>query len=151
MPPRPRSSKKITDADVSAAARLGVAIGAALSGVAISWLLIANRVPSLEGLALPRNLTAGAVLIALMLVPVCRFRRHPSHLFGCGITAWSILTLIYAILQIPFPRLGIRMGTFHFFMLGAVFLALTSALLWVGQLVLILWHGPAVPARRRAH
>jgi hypothetical protein len=151
MPPQPRSSKKATDVDVTAAARLGVAMGGALSGVAIAWLLIANRVPALDGLALLRNLTAGALLIALMLVPVCRFRRHPSHLFGCGITAWSVLTLIYAILQIPFPRLGIRMGTFHFFMMGAVFLALTSALLWVGQLVLTLCHGPAVPARKRAH
>jgi hypothetical protein len=58
--------------------------------------------------------------------------------------------LVYAILQIPFPRLAARMGTFHFFILGAVLLGMVSALLWVGQLVLTLWHGPPVPARRRA-
>jgi len=61
------------------------------------------------------------------------------------------LTLIYAILQIPFPRLGMRMGTFHFFMLGTVLLGLASALIWVTRLVLTLWQGSAVPARKRAH
>ena len=43
------------------------------------------------------------------------------------------------------------MGTFHFFMLGAVLLGLASALLWVVQSVLILRQGPVVPARKRAH
>jgi hypothetical protein len=122
-----------------------------LGGVAIVWLVIANRFPALDRLAMLRNLAAGTLLIVFMLVPVCRFRRYPSHVLTCGLTAWSILTLVYAILQIPFPRLGIRMGTFHFFMLGAVLLGLASALLWVTQLVFNLWHGPAVPARRRAH
>jgi hypothetical protein len=56
--------------------------------------------------------------------------------------------LVYAILQIPFPRLAARMGTFHFFMLGALILGLASALLWVAQLVLGLCYGPAVPVRR---
>lgn len=152
MPPRPPSSRqKTAHVDVTAAARVGMGIGVALSGVVIAWLLVANRVPASDRLALLRNLTAGALLIVLMLVPICRFRRHPSQLFGCGITAWSILTLVYAILQIPFPRLGLRLGTFHFFMLGAVLLALTSAFIWVVQLVLLLCHGPAVPARKRAH
>jgi hypothetical protein len=150
MPPR---LKKSAHADRSAhtTLRLGLVIGAGLSGVAIAWLLIANRLPSLDSLAMLRNMAAGALVIALMLVPACRFRRHPSHLFACGLTAWSILTLVYATLQIPFPRLGIRMGTFHFFMLGAVLLGLASALLWVLQLLLILRQGPVIPARRRAH
>ena len=119
--------------------------------MAIAWLLIANRLPSLDHLAMVRNIAAGTLAVVLMLVPVCRFRKHPSHVFASGLIAWSIVTLVYAILQIPFPRLGIRMGTFHFFMLGAVLLGLASALLWVTQLVFNLWHGPAVPARRRAH
>lgn len=150
MPPR---TEKSAHADRSAHTtfRLGLVIGAGLSGVAIAWLLIANRLPSLDPLAMLRNLAAGALVLAFMLVPACRFRKHPSHVFACGITAWSILTLVYAILQIPFPRLGIRMGTFHFFMLGAVLLGLGSALLWVIQLVLLLRQGPVVPARKRAH
>jgi Na+/melibiose symporter-like transporter len=126
-------------------------IGAGLSGVAIAWVLIANRLPALDPLAMLRNLAAAGLIIAFMLVPACRFRRHPPHVFACGITAWSILTLVYAILQIPFPRLGTRMGTFHFFMLGAVLLGLAAALLWVIQLVLVLRQGPVVPARKRAH
>ena len=122
-----------------------------MSGVAVAWLLVANRIPALDSLAMPRNLAAVALATIFMLVPVYRFRRSPAHVFICGLTAWSILTLIYAILQIPFPRLATRMGTFHFFMLGAVLLGLASALLWVARLVLALWHEPAVPARRRAH
>ena len=149
MPPRPKTAHLHQPS--RAAVRLGLVVGAALAGVAIAWLLIANRFPALDRLAMLRNLVAGTLLIMFMLVPVYRFRRYPSHVFTCGLTAWSILTLVYAILQIPFPRLGIRMGTFHFFMLGAVLLGLASALLWVLQLVLTLRHGPAVPARRRAH
>jgi hypothetical protein len=149
MPPTPKVAQ--VHRSSQAALRLGLVIGAALSGVAIAWLLIANRLPALDRLAMPRNLAAGALVIAFMLVPVYRFRKHPSHVFSCGLTAWSIVTLIYAILQIPFPRLGMRMGTFHFFMLGAVLLGLASALLWVTHLLLGLWQGPAVPARKRAH
>ena len=114
----------------------------------IAWLLIANRVPALDRLAMLRNLAAGALVIGIMLVPVWRFRGCPAHVLTCGLTSWSILTLVYAILQIPFPHLAARMGTFHFFMLGALILGLASALLWVTQLVLSLWHAPAVPARR---
>jgi len=150
MPPRPRKTAH-SDGLVDATLRLGLVIGAALSGVAIAWLLIANRLPALDRLAMLRNIAAGASIIILMLVPTYRFRKNPSHVFVCGLTAWSILTLVYAILQIPFPRLGIRMGTFHFFMLGAVLLGLASALLWVIQLVLSLRQGPPIPARKRAH
>ena len=149
MPPPPKIAQ--VHRSSQAPLRLGLVIGAALSGVAIAWLLIANRLPALDRLAMPRNLAAGALLIAFMLVPVYRFRKYPSHAFTCGLTAWSILTVIYAILQIPFPRLGMRMGTFHFFMLGAVLLGLASALIWVTRLLLTLWQGPAVPARKRAH
>jgi hypothetical protein len=146
MPPR---SKKAAHDDLSAQAlKLGLVIGAGLSGVAIAWLLIANRLPALDPLAMIRNVAAGALVIMLMLVPACRFRRHPSHLFACSITAWSILTLVYAVLQIPFPRLAARMGTFHFFMLGAVLLGLASALLWVIQMILVLRHAPPLPARK---
>jgi hypothetical protein len=124
-------------------------LGAAVSGVVIAWLLIANRVPGLERIALFRNLAAGMLVILLMLVAVYRFRRRPSHLFGCTFTSWVILTAVYAILQIPFPRLGMRMGTFHFFMLGAVVLGLASSLVWVIHLVWILRSQPAIMARKR--
>jgi len=118
--------------------------------VAIAWLLIANRVPALDRFALLRNMAAGAIVIVLLiLVPVYRFRRHPSHLFACTFTSWVILTAIYALLQIPFPRLGMRLGTFHFFVLGAVVLGLAASLVWVIHLVWILRSEPAVVARRR--
>ena len=148
MPPRPKSAHLHRLSRT--ALKLGVVVGAGLSGVAIAWLLIANRLPGFDRLAMLRNAAAGALVIAFMLVPICRFRRYPSHVFACGLTSWSILTLVYAILQIPFPRLAARMGTFHFFILGAVLVGMASALLWVGQLVLTLCYGPPVPARRRA-
>lgn len=149
MPPRPKSAQVHRSAE--AAIRLGLIIGIALSGVAIAWLLVANRLPALDPLALPRNLAAVAIAVILLFIPIYRFRRHPSHVLTCGLTAWAILTLMYAILQIPFPRLATRLGTFHFFMLGAILLALASAVLWVSTLVLMFWHGPAIPRRRRAH
>jgi hypothetical protein len=148
MPPRPTAPRHRSS---PRAMKLGLFLGGGLSGVAIAWLLIANRLPALDRLAMLRNLAAVALAMIFMLVPFYRFRRNPYHLFTCGLTAWSVLTLVYAILQIPFPRLAARMGTFHFFMLGAVLLGLASALLWVTQLVFTMWHGPAVPARRRAH
>ena len=146
MPPQPQPAhlRRLVRAELW----LGMVVGAGLSGVAIAWLLIANRLPSLDHLAMLRNIGAGALGVALMLGPVCRYRRHPSHVFVCGLTAWSVLTLVYSILQIPFPRLATRMGTFHFFILGALILGLASALLWVTQLVLSLWQEPAVPVRR---
>ncbi len=146
MPPPPGSAKSSSTRETLKA---GLMLGAALSGVVIAWLLIANRVPGLERIALFRNLAAGMLVILLMLVPVYRFRRHPSHLFGCTFTSWVILTAVYAILQIPFPRLGMRMGTFHFFMLGAVVLGLASSLVWVIHLVWILRSEPAIMARKR--
>lgn len=149
MPPSPNNARAHSSAQTIIT--LGLIVGASLSGVAIAWLLVANRLPALDRLAMLRNLAAVGLAMVFMLVPFYRFRRHPYHLFTCGLTAWSILTLAYAILQIPFPRLATRLGTFHFFVLGAILLGLASALLWVLHMVFALWHGPAVPVRRRAH
>ncbi len=149
MPPQPKSAKLHRRSE--AVIKLGLIIGMGLSGVAVAWLLIANRFPMLDRLAMLRNLVAMALATFLMLIPIYRFRRRPSDVLACGLTAWSILTLMYAILQIPFPRLTTRLGTFHFFILGTILLALASALLWVAALVLTLWHGPPLGARRRAH
>ena len=148
MPPLPDIAEARSTRETLKA---GLILGAALSGVAVTWLLIANRVPALERVALLRNLAAGAVVVVLLiLVPIYRFRRHPSHLFGCTFTSWAILTAVYAILQIPFPRLGMRMGTFHFFMLGAVVLGLAASVVWVIHLVLLLRSEPAIVARKRS-
>jgi hypothetical protein len=42
-----------------------------------------------------------------------------------------------------------RMGTFHFFMLGAVVLGLASSLVWVIHLVWILRSEPVIVVRKR--
>ena len=147
MPPPPDVAQSRSTRETLKA---GLMLGAALSGVVIAWLLIANRVPALERVAMLRNMAAGAVVfVLLILVPVYRFRRHPSHLFACTFTSWAILTAVYAILQVPFPRLGMRMGTFHFFMLGAFVLGLASSLVWVIHLVWILRSEPVIVVRKR--
>ena len=148
MPPQPKG-RRAHPAGI--ALRAGLMVGAGLSGLAIAWLLIANRVPSLDPIAQLRNLTAAALAVMLILVPIFRFRRHPSHLFVCLVTGWFFLTAVYAILQIPFPRLGTRLGTFHFFVLGAVMLGLASAVVWVIHMILTLRSETMVAARKRVH
>src|SRR5260370_41454476 len=113
MPAQPEEIAHVDRAS-RAALRLGLVIGAALSGVAIAWVLIANRFPALDRLAMLRNLAAGALVLVFMLVPVCRFRSHASHVLACGLTAWSVLTLVYAFFQVALPRLGHRMGASTF-------------------------------------
>jgi uncharacterized membrane protein len=140
-----------TNRPSEAAIRFGLIIGTALSAVAIAWLLLANRFPEFDRLATVRNLAAMVLSAILLLIPVYRYWKRPPHVLSCGLTAWAVLTVMYAVLQIPFPRLSTRLGTFHFFMLGAVILGLVSALLWVLSLLLTLRHGPPLPARKRAH
>ncbi len=145
MPPRPELSHACSTRE---AFKSGLIVGTALSIVTATWILVANRVPALEDFALWRNLTAGAITCLVLLVPVIRFRKYPLQLFGCTITSWALLTFLYAILQIPFPRLGARMGTFHFFIMGAVVLGFAAAAAWVIRLIVVL-RTPAVAVRKR--
>jgi len=154
MPPQhsiAHARHSLDDRSWETAIRLGLILGTAMSGVAVGWLLLANRFPEFDRLALVRNLAAIVLSAVLMTIPVYRFWKHPPHVFTCGLTAWAILTIMYAVLQIPFPRLSTRLGTFHFFILGAVLLGLVSALLWVVPLLFTLRHGSPIPARKRAH
>ena len=89
----------------------------------------------------------------LILIPVCRFLTSPVQIFLSGVTAWIILTLAYSALDIYFPELGTRLGTFHMFMLGAVVFGLVATLTWVMNLVVGAWHlreEHALAARKRA-
>ena len=116
--------------------RTGISVGAALCVLALTWLFVANRVPSLEGFALGRNLAAAVAAGVLLLVPVCRFLKSPGHLFLSGLVAWTMLTLGYGAMENQFPALGERLGTFHLFVLGAVGYGLLGTLVWVARLVL---------------
>ena len=129
--------------------RLGLFVGAALASVALAWLVVANRVPSLERFPIARN-SAGAILFgALILIPICWFAKSPASIFLSGALASLIVALAYRIAAEVFPRLGERIGAFHVFVLGAVIFGLFATLDRVVQLLWAVRPGPAATARRR--
>jgi hypothetical protein len=127
---------------------LGTVLGSCLAGVAVAWLLVANRVPSLEPFTFERNLITGVLTVLLMFLPVCLFLRSPARIFLAGIITCAIPALTYRVMEIPFPRLATRLGAFHLFMLGAVVFGLLAALDWVALMIFAVWRNPAVVSRR---
>jgi hypothetical protein len=127
---------------------LGTLIGACLAGIALAWLLVANRVPSLSQFALERNAIAGVAMCVLILLPFFLFLGSPARIFLSGVIAWTILALAYDVMEILFARLGTRLGAFHLFILGAVVFGLLAALDWVALLLVAARRSPAVATRR---
>jgi hypothetical protein len=127
---------------------LGTVTGACLAGIAVAWLLVANRAPSLAQFAFERNVIAGAAIGILMLLPFLLFLGSPGRIFVSGVIAWTILALAYDVLEILFGRLGTRLGSFHLFMLGAVVFGILAVLDWVALLLLAARRAPAVATRR---
>ncbi len=114
-----------------ASLRIGILTGIYLSIVFMAWLIVANRVPSLERFAETRNLIGGALLVTMLAIPALRFRQRPGRLFIAGLTAWTLLTLTYLAAELRFSLLESRMGAFHVFMLGAVSYGFVAVLDWV--------------------
>jgi hypothetical protein len=110
---------------------VGVFLGICFSVVGVTWLLLANRVPHLEQFAAERNIALAAAFSLLGIVPTCRFIKSPFRNFLCGVTGWAILTAIYFVAEILFPRLGTRLSAFHLFVLGCMIFGLMAALAWV--------------------
>jgi hypothetical protein len=127
---------------------LGTVIGACLAGIAVAWLLVANRAPSLAQFAFERNVIAGAAIGVLMLLPFVSFLGSPARIFVSGVIAWTILALAYDVLEILFGRLESRLGAFHLFMLGAVVFGVLAVLDWVALLLLAARRSPAIATRR---
>jgi hypothetical protein len=115
----------------NASLRIGVFTGVYLSCAFVVWLFVANRLPQLEPFAGIRNLAAGAAAIVLMLIPVLRFRREPVKMFVSGLTAWTLLTIVYIGMETHFSLLETRMGAFHMFMLGGVTYVFVAVFQWV--------------------
>lgn len=111
--------------------RIGILTGIYLSCVFLAWLVVANRVSTLERFAETRNLIGGALLVAVLAIPALRFRQRPGRLFVAGLTAWTFLTLTYLAAELHFTLLESRMGAFHVFMLGAVSYGFVAVLDWV--------------------
>lgn len=115
--------------------RLGVYIGVGLSVAFSAWLIVANRAPFLEALALERNLAAAALLILLALIPILRFIRSPWSLLLSGVVCWSIFSFVYRLLCLFFTALDDWHSTTQIFVLGLVVYLIAATLSWVGGLI----------------
>lgn len=120
----------------NAATRTGVYAGVGLSLVFIAWVVAANRIAALEGLAFERNVIGAAALGLFAAVPVLRFLRLPGHLLASSLIAWTIFAVTYRLLCIRFPGLGYRYGAVHIFAMGAVLYLILATVSWLGT---ILW------------
>jgi hypothetical protein len=122
----------------NSAISLGVLLGVYFSGVGLAWLLLANRMRQLDQLASERNVALAVAFVMLGFVPTCRFIKSPGRSFLSGVTAWAILTLTYAVTELPFPRLATRLSAFRLFVLGSLVFGLLAAFSWVMNLVVML-------------
>ena len=128
---------------------LGVLLGVCFSGIALAWLLVANRIRQLDQLASERNVALAVAFVLLGFVPTCRFMKSPSRSFLSGITAWAILTLTYSLTEFPFPRLATRLSAFRLFVLGSMVFGLLAAFSWVMNLVVMLRQARQQPIDQR--
>jgi len=128
---------------------VGIIVGVGLAGVAIGWLLIANRDASFDRYAVNRNLAAAGLMALWMLVPVFAFLRRPPRIFLSGLIAWTILTAAYSVISARFTDLDSRLGVFHLFVMGALAYALAAVFIWILHILLMTRHQPLVAARRR--
>jgi hypothetical protein len=119
----------------NAAVRTGVYAGVFLTLVFTIWLVLANRIPLLEHLALERNIAAAVALCLFAAVPILRFARWPGHLLASSLIAWLIFTVSYRILCLFFTNLSDRLSPFHVFMLGAVVYMIVTTICWIGTAI----------------
>jgi len=117
------------------AVRTGVYAGVSLSIIFTAWLVIANRVPFLEPVAVVRNFVATSLLLLVASVPVLRFLRSPAEMLLSSVLAWGILTLTYGSLCLEFSLLDQYYSTFEIFVLGMVVYLLVATLCWIGTII----------------
>ena len=115
--------------------RVGLYTGICLSLVFATWLVVANRVPFLERLALGRNIVAVVFLVLCASLPVLRFYRSPGDLLASGLLAWTLLSITYRLLCMVFVLLNDRYTALHVFVLGAVVYLICATLSWIGMII----------------
>jgi hypothetical protein len=116
--------------------RTGVYAGLAMVLVFIAWLFVANRVSALDRVAMQRNVVTAAILAILFMIPVVRFTWHPVRLLTSSVIAWSIFSLCYRGLCIPFSSLSERYNAMRVFTLGTVVCMILATLSWI---VTVIW------------
>lgn len=119
----------------NAAVRTGIYTGVCLSAVLSAWLVLANRVPSLESFAIERNVAAVILLALLSTIPMMRFFRLPANLMISGLISWTILTLAYGVLTLFFRGLSEWHSSFQIFMLGTVVYLIVTTVCWIGTII----------------
>src|SRR5208283_3861511 len=115
--------------------RVGIYTGICLSLVFLLWLVLANRVPLLEPLAMWRNIAAVVILVFFATLPMLRFYRSPGELMVSGLVAWMLLSITYRVLCMVFVLLDEKYSAFHVFVLGAVVYLLGATISGIGTII----------------
>jgi hypothetical protein len=116
--------------------RIGVLTGTYLTAIMAVWLIIANRLPFLDGFAAVRNMACAALFALVALVPACTFLRRPWHLFKSGLTAWLLFSLAYAGAGHIFVSLFTRLHPpFNVFMIGAMIYGVVAVAAWLVHMI----------------
>lgn len=134
--------------------RIGVLSGFYLTAVMAAGLLVANRMPDLEGLALIRNATCALLFFLVAMLPICVFLRSPWQMFVASITGWLTFSLAYSVAGRILVNLHTRLGVsaFHVLLLGAGAYAVVAVGSWVASmLVSLLSPLPHHSPKRAAH
>jgi len=131
--------------------RIGTYTGALLAIGFALWLYVANRVPSLEGFALQRNIVAAVILGLLAAIPVLRFLREPGNLLVAGLVAWGVLSFAYRVLGLHFVALAERYGAIQVFILGAVVYMILATISWIGTCLWRLRHSQISHQPHQSH
>ncbi len=120
----------------NAAVRMGVYTGVGLAIGFTAWLLVANRMPAFENIALERNIVAATALLLVAMLPILRFLRSPGHLLASSLLGWAILTITYIGLSMHFHGLTERYTAPQVFILGSVVYMIVATLSWIGSCIL---------------
>ena len=118
-----------------AALRTGIFAGVSLSLIFAVWLLVANRVPLLEPLALERNIAAAALVALFASIPLFRFYSSASKLLISGLLAWSLLAVTYRIFCFKFDMLEQYYSAFQVFVVGAISYLVFATVSWIGTII----------------
>jgi hypothetical protein len=132
----------------NAAVRMGIYVGVFMSLIFAVWLIVANRTPLLEPVALERNIGAAALMAFFACLPILRFYRMPNELLLSGLLGWGLLSITYRIFCFKFVLLVEHYSAFHIFVLGAVSYLVFATVSWIGT---IIWRVHATSSSHTHH
>lgn len=127
---------KIYDAWKDSAFRIGVYIGFCLFGVFGVWVVVANRFPAFERVALARNVLAVAAVGLFAAIPIVRFRKRPGSLLCAGLIAWTVFSFLYRLSCLYFTGLSVWHSAWQVLVAGVLLYLIAATLTWIVGLVL---------------